>query len=332
MDYSQYGTLDSKLIINYPENGKGYDNYLYRNYFGVRRTTGIHITDETRICRDTILSMHDAETVKGWLSLAVNAVNTQMVKDFAEVVKMAHARYNNIVKDEAQLAFLGEENAQKLMDVEEQLREVKKRFNIAVNVTSAEVDTASTHRVDYLIGEKFDMTGLIINLIYDDYSVEVADASKLSLKEDKELGKLDSYVEVIYHDEESGVTQSAYVMINIVDELPVEEETPEKEEPKKEGVDSRWSILAIVLVTVAVVSLTLLEELVFKKRRKAKAEANKQVKDFVTGGSDTVAVDGAVNVENQAENNAEADAAETENAETAKESETVKTVEEKKDE
>ena len=269
--------------------------------------------------------------VKGWLSLAVNAVNTQMVKDFAEVVKMAHARYNNIMKDEAQLAFLGEENAQKLMDVEEQLREVKKRFNIAVNVTSAEVDTASTHRVDYLIGEKFDMTGLIINLIYDDYSVEVADASKLSLKEDKELGKLDSYVEVIYHDEESDVTQSAYVMINIVDELPVEEETPEKEEPKKEGVDSRWSILAIVLVTVAVVSLTLLEELVFKKRRKAKAEANKQVKDFVTGGSDTVAVDGAVNVENQAENNAEANAAETENAETAKESETVKTVEEKKD-
>ncbi len=321
VDYSQYGTLDSKLIINYPENGKGYDNYLYRNYFGVRRTTGIHITDETRICRDTILSMHDAETVKGWLSLAVNAANTQMVKDFAEVVKMAHARYNNIVKDEAQLAFLGEENAQKLMAVEEQLREVKKRFNIAVNVTSAEVDTASTHRVDYLIGEKFDMTGLIINLIYDDYSVEVADASKLSLKEEKELGKLDSYVEVIYHDEESGVTQSAYVMINIVDELPVEEETPEEEEPKKEGVDSRWSILAIVLVTVAVVSLTLLEELVFKKRRKAKAEANKQVKDFVTGGSDTVAVDGSVNVENKAENNVEANVAETE-----------KTVKEKKDE
>jgi hypothetical protein len=54
----------------------------------------------------------------------------------------------------------------------------------------------SAHKFEYLEGETFDMTGLVIEMIYDDYSVDVADASQLSLKTTNALSSLTRYVVV----------------------------------------------------------------------------------------------------------------------------------------
>ncbi len=264
--FTEYGTEQSKLIINYPENGRGYDNYIYSRYFGVRNTTGIHITDETRACRVAIENMIDAETVKGWLNLPVNEANKQMVVEFSETVKAAHAQYNNIAKDEAQLTLLGKENANKLMAIEEQLRQVKKRFDIAVTLTAAEVDASSTHRSEYAVGEKFDMTGLVITLIYDDYSTMIADESMLTLMNTEALTMLDEFVEIAYKNTETEEEQTAYVMIKVLEELPLDSEAPSEK-------NTTWVILLITGATVVVVGLVVLEEFVLKKRRKAKAAA-----------------------------------------------------------
>ena len=267
VNFTEYGTEQSKLVINYPENGRGYDNYIYSRYFGVRNTTGIHITDETRACREAIKNMTDAETVKGWLNLPVNEANKQMVVDFAQTVKAAHAQYNNIAKDEAQLALLGGENAKKLMAIEEQLRAVKKRFDIAVTLTAAEVDANSAHRSEYAVGEKFDMKGLVITLIYDDYSTMIADESMLTLMNTEALTMLDEFVEVVYKNAETEEEQTAYVMIKVLEELP------QDSDQLAEKKNTTWIILLITGATVVVVGLVVLEEFVLKKRRKAKATA-----------------------------------------------------------
>ena len=261
--FTKYGTETSELVINYPENGKGYDNYLYKTYFGVRNTTGIHITDETRACREAIEAMYDAETVKGWSSLTVNAANTAMVTEFAEVVKSAHAKYNNIAKDTAQLALLGEDNAQKLSDVEAALRTVKKSFNIAVNLSSAEVSAASKHRAEYAVGETFDMTGIVVELTYDDYSTEIADTSKLTLVSTQTLSLLDNYVEIVYQNGE--VKQSAYVMITVLETLPTTAD-------ENEGGVSLGVLLGVVGATVVVFGFVTLD-IFLRKRRKAQAAA-----------------------------------------------------------
>ena len=261
--FTKYGTETSELVLNYPENGKGYDNYLYKTYFGVRNTTGIHITDETRACREAIEAMYDAETVKGWSSLTVNAANTAMVTEFAEVVKSAHAKYNNIAKDTAQLALLGEDNAQKLSDVEAALRTVKKRFNIAVNLSSAEVSAASKHRAEYAVGETFDMTGIVVELTYDDYSTEIADTSKLTLVSTQTLSLLDNYVEIVYQNGE--VKQSAYVMITVLETLPTTAD-------ENEGGVSLGVLLGVVGATVVVFGFVTLD-IFLRKRRKAQAAA-----------------------------------------------------------
>ena len=242
-NFTKYGTEKSKLVMNYPENGNGYNNHLYGTYFGVKNTTGIQMTHETRFAKTTIENMSDEKTVKGWLSLALTDANKSMVQSFADTVKLAHASYNAIAKDDAQLKLLGEKNKTKLFAVEEALREVKKYFGIQVKMTSAECAETSTHRAQYAVGETFDMTGLLVTVIYDDFSTEIVDASKLTLKNQAPLTKLDNYVEVEYTDGKT--TETAYVMITVLDELPVVDDNIG-------GVATDASSLGLVIGVVAI--------------------------------------------------------------------------------
>ena len=281
VNFTEYGTQKSKLVINYPENGRGYDNYVYSRYFGERNTTGIHITDETRACRETIENMIDADEVEKWLRLPVNEDNKAMVVAFAETVKATHAQYNTIAKDEEQLKLLGEENVKKLFAIEEKLREVKKHFEIPVVLTAAEVDATSKHKAEYVVGEMFDMSGLVITLVYDDYSTMVADASMLTLTNTQPLTLLDEFVEIVYKNAETGEEQTAFVMITVLEKAPDSgNETLQKK-------NTTWIILLVSGVTVLAVGLILLEELVFKKRRKAKATAKEDTQETQTQTEET---------------------------------------------
>ena len=208
--------------------------------------TGIQMTHETRFAKTTIEDMHDEKTVKGWLSLALTDANKAMVQSFADTVKLAHVNYNAIAKDDAQLKLLGEKNKTKLFAVEEALREVKKYFGIQVKMTSAECAETSTHRAQYAVGETFDMTGLLVTIIYDDFSTEIVDASKLTLKNQAPLTKLDNYVEVEYTDGKT--TETAYVMITVLDELPVVDD----------GIDGAGTDASSLGLVIGVIAITLI--------------------------------------------------------------------------
>ncbi|MDE6597893.1 MAG: leucine-rich repeat protein, partial [Clostridia bacterium] len=204
-------TAVSPLKISYPSNGIGYDNFVYANYFGVKTSLGELMDDVTRAVKTMIEGFMSAEEVKAW---ATADVDKATVEAFSEAVKTAHGMLNTI-KGETQLGFLGAENIQKLTDIETELKPVKARFNIPVKVSSLAVAEGSTHKKEYAEGEKFNINGLKLLVIYDDYSTEVIDNVDL-MKLDEEyaggLTILNRYVEVAY----GGKTVK--VDINVTDE------------------------------------------------------------------------------------------------------------------
>ncbi len=183
--------------IYYPTNGVGYDNYIYSNYFAQKHLLGELIDDTTRAFINAVKSFN-IDTVKSWNSLEVNEDNKAMVSAFSESVKAAHALYNTIL-EEAQLAFIKDGDTdylEKLYNVEEELKSVKTRFGITANVTSLSLSPDSTHKTQYREGEKFDMTGLVLIVNYDDFTTAIADLSRITLAtgSDGELSALDRYV------------------------------------------------------------------------------------------------------------------------------------------
>lgn len=199
--------------IYYPTNGIGYDNYIYTNYFGQKTLLGELIDDTTRAFMNAVKSF-DIETVKSWNNLEVNEENKAVVSAFSDSVKSAHALYNTIL-GEVQLAFITDGDTdylQKLYDVENELKPVKAKFGITARVTSLTLSPDSKHKTQYKAGEKFDMTGLVLIVNYDDYTTAVADLSRMSLTSayDRELTELDIYVTLQGY----GVTVSLSVTVS----------------------------------------------------------------------------------------------------------------------
>ncbi len=196
--YSPLGGEESPLTINYPRNGTGYSNPIYATYFGVRTASAADLmNDDTRACVNFIDGA-DLELVKSWKTAEVNEANKALVEAFTAEMKRARGYYNNAMADEGQKVFITEERQSKLLAIEEELRAVKVRFNIPFIVDELRVAADSAHRTEYTAGETFDMSGLKLEIVYDDYSVEDAPASGYSLLTTNALSKDDKYVEVAY--------------------------------------------------------------------------------------------------------------------------------------
>lgn len=168
----------SDLIMHIPENGTGYDNYVYSTYFGTVESLGVLMDDTTRAAITAIEGLESAETVAGWSAWEVNPENTAKLTAFSDRVKEARRLYGNIT-GEAQLAFVSAEQISKLEAVETALRSLKKLFNIPVNIS--DITPNDGYKKDYIEGDSFDMTGLVLTIVYDDGSTEPADMSRVTL-------------------------------------------------------------------------------------------------------------------------------------------------------
>ena len=171
-----YHKTTSKLIINYPENAKGYDNYVYSQYFGVRNKTAVAMEDYTRECINLIESLPAASAVS-----AMTTANTTLedVLALSEQVQRARTYFNNI-KDETQISFIGSANAEKLLAVETALKAVKNAFGITVAVSKVTF-VADSYQSAYYAGDAFNAAGLQFTLVYADGSTEAADLSQFIL-------------------------------------------------------------------------------------------------------------------------------------------------------
>ena len=225
-NFTKYVGLTSELVMNYPSNGSGYNNHIYSLFFGVKNAVGIMPEDDTRECINLIEGLPTAAEIKAWASLEKTDENKAMVQSWSDVVRRARSYYNNAVGKEGQAQFITAEHTEKLLAAEKELRAVKKAFGITINLSELRVASTSTHKSEYLEGETFDMTGLVIELVYDDYSTEIADAAKVKLKTTAALGRLTRYVVVTYGSEELRILVT-------VKEI----EQPEEEEEEDEIVE-----------------------------------------------------------------------------------------------
>ena len=305
-NYTDYVGDKSELTINYPTNGKGYDTYIYRLYFGAKNQLGVKMTDDTRACLALVSALASADEVATWLNWSADdAEKKAFVEAFSKQVKAARASYNNVLKDEAQAAIFGAENGAKLLAIEEQLRAVKTHFNIPVYVTAVATAKTSTHKATYIEGEKFDWTGLVITITYDDGSTkDVTPASGLlTLKDDGvALTLYDSYVVVEYT--ENGTTKSAYIVITVNEKgLSSVEEKPEEVNVMKNVLIFGGAAI-VLLGAIGVVAI-----LVINKRKRVKVSVATDMVEASDLDEATQTLD--VEAEEKSENAATSDGTET---------------------
>ena len=191
--------IESPLTIGYPSNGTGYDNYIFSKYFGASTSLGELMDDNTRALK-ALIDSFDISEIESWAQLEVTEGNKEMVAAFSETVKNAHRMYNNIPTSK-QLEYLneGKDRVKVLTDVEAALKPLKARFRVPVNISSVKVASSSNHKSEYVVGETFDKTGLVIEVSYDDYTSEtISDVSKITVRTTGSLYSYDSFVQAEY--------------------------------------------------------------------------------------------------------------------------------------
>ncbi len=192
----------SDMTLIYPSNGTGYDNYVYRTYFGTKTASSPALVEEAKILVDNVAKFYTVDQINAMNSWEVNAENTKIVTEFAELVKTTHGyyNYNSISGSEVQLGLIGQANIDKLFAVEEALVTVKQHFGMQSSILSMEY----TYKNEYVVGEKFDMSSLKLTVTYDDYYVDEVDYTEIELLSayDRELKASDLHVEIRYGGEQ----------------------------------------------------------------------------------------------------------------------------------
>ena len=199
-NYSKYGEEVSSLAMNYPSNGTGYNNHIYGLFFKTRNASDVAMEDSTRECINGIEEMYASlDTLNAWKGQTPTDALLAQIKDFSDNAKTIRLYYNNALNSATQAQFITEDIQDKLIAVEEVLREVKIEFNIPIVAKELKVSSNSTHKTEYLAGETFDKTGLVALVVYDDYSTEEISADELTLLTTTALTKYSKQVELTYN-------------------------------------------------------------------------------------------------------------------------------------
>lgn len=277
LDFTTYGKKVSTLKMNYPVNGTGYDNHVYTLFFGERTASKEALMEDyTREFVSLVTEMPTEEEIKAWLKLEKTEENVAMVQSFAETVKTARSHYNNAVADEGQAKFVAEELEEKLLAVEDALRSVKKYMSIPFVVSGLQISETSTHKSEYEVGQRFKMDGLVILVVYDDYSVEEADFDELELLTSGKLSTYNKYVEVACR----GV--KVRIAVSVVDNTAVEtppEDSVDPETPiQKTDYSQAMKLIGMVAGGVLVLVFIGLGFSKIADKRKAKREAKERAR------------------------------------------------------
>ena len=257
-DYTVYGGQKSKMIIRYPENGVGYDNYVYGTYFGVKYTTGLAMEENTHIFA-TFVDAIDLEELNAWLSWDTTDEDKKTkLMAYSEELRIARVYCNNARESATQAVYVTEERLEKLENAEKLIRDIKGNFGIFVGVSELKIASYATYKNEYREGEVFDGTGLKALLVYQDGSQTELDVSELSLDEKylQPLKATTQYVRYTYG------SQSLIVRIKVnANETPSggDEDGSSKDETTGCGSEIGVSVTALGLLGLVVL---------FKKKKR----------------------------------------------------------------
>lgn len=248
----------STLRIIYPENGTGYDNFIYSHYFGSKVLLDEMPEDGTRQLKSMLEGFVSADEVSTWTT---ENKTKEEVQAFSDAVQQAHLLYNNL-KTDVQREYVGEENINKLFAIESALKPVKKAFGITLTVRNVSLDESSTHKSEYIEGEKFDLSGLKLLITYSDYSQEVIDAVGnfvISASYDRALRATDEAVTL----EGTGEYAGKLISVKVTVTAGNGEGTPETP-----SVDPMvWVYVGIGVGAAVIVSAAVVAVIVLKKKK-----------------------------------------------------------------
>lgn len=180
---TRYTNATSPLKINRPSNGVGYDSYVYSKYFGTVKKTDIVEDNYTKEFLDHMekFDAYTDDVLTAWEN-AMNSGNIteyyKAVEEFSNIVKEARRLYGNVSTE--QYGFISDETVATLTNAENRMRAIKKAYGIQVKITQI-VPVDGSYKKNYVAGETFDMTGIVVIRKYDDGSTETVDSSKLVL-------------------------------------------------------------------------------------------------------------------------------------------------------
>lgn len=267
---------ESNLTMSYPANGVGYDNYVWTTYFGTRNKLDVMMDNETRDAIAAIEALHDPATIKGWETLENTDENRKMIEQFAKLVTSARRKLDNI-NDADQLAMVDASVIEKLSAVEEEMRTIKEKFGIALTIK--EIKFSDGYKKDYIVGETFDLSSVELIIVYDDYSTEKVDMSKVTAPTEP-LSKLDRIVELVYQDGDTRIEVPITIKVR---EASSEDENPGTDVPGDDtpattapngGDDNQKNggnatVVVLIIVGVLVIAAGVAALLLLRKKKQA---------------------------------------------------------------
>lgn len=249
-NYSEYGYSASALVLEYPDNGVGYDEGAYALYFGSQSTIGVLLTESGNRCVDALDKLPSVEEISAWLQAEVNTENKRAFSELADAVKTARSYYDSIKWDKAQLKLFPSESKQKLLDSEKALRAVKAYFGMPVQRVGLSISEDSEHKSSYMEGGVFDKTYLVVMVVYDDLSTEVVSRSDWTLLTVERLTTSDTFVRVEYDGLYLDIPITVTAQTNRIDP-PTTSATPSVSPVKKRIIQ----VVALLVTAVAAVIL-----------------------------------------------------------------------------
>lgn len=278
-NFTHYIGEKSNLILNYPANGKGYDNHIYSLYFGTKNQTKLAMTDDMReffaLYEELLAQKPTLEYLLDQSSFTEE--EKQLITAYSEQAERANILFGELIENAEQSTFLTAEVKDKTEEFGAFNRSLKAKIGEKTYVTKLKIHTDSTHRKVYKPGEEFDVTGLVIAAVYSDYSERKLSWSEMQLMTTGELTLDTEYVLIRYTGTEKDPSNTKNVQINLsikvqeeTIEVPPEEGNTETSAPELEkgnGADVKIVLIALGAV-VAAVAITLLVVMAVQKKKR----------------------------------------------------------------
>ena len=171
------GIPDLHLTLVCPENASGFNGRLYAAYFSTRKTSAVIADDYAREALARIEKLPTAEQVR-----ALTASDAEVWKEYRALASSARTAYNLVSQRQSEFVT----NSARLYEVEKAMREKAPVFGEAVTQERILVGV-TPNKMDYLRGEKFDASGLVLILIWSDGSREEIREGITVLNQDEPL-------------------------------------------------------------------------------------------------------------------------------------------------
>lgn len=162
--FTNYNPSEFGLKAIVPKNGTGYDTNIWTNFFTIERTSDImpdSTTNDAAAAVDAIEKVMTVDGIKG-------ASSIKELEAVSNAISAARTAYNKITDKEQLVLDVAKTTESKLLVFEAALRDKKAALGSPVAVK--ELTIAAYPKTRYNAGDKFDATGMVVKLIFDDNS------------------------------------------------------------------------------------------------------------------------------------------------------------------